>query len=132
MLKPPPNTEIVNLPTAIIWFDDDDEFVCAVSKQETERTPEVIQETLEGLKKLIGDKKVCLLIDVTHISEISREGRDLLAKEFPRFIKAVSVISGSAFGKMVANIFFTIKKQPYPIKMFNDDKKAREWLKQHV
>ncbi|MEX2403028.1 MAG: STAS/SEC14 domain-containing protein [Balneolales bacterium] len=132
MMKPPPDAEVLDLLTATLWLDKENDFIYAVSKKEPVRTPETLKETLEGGKKLVGDKKICLLLDVTHVSEITREGREYLAKEFPKHFKAVAMISRSTFGKVVANLFLTIKPQPYPTKMFTDEKEAKKWLKKYL
>jgi hypothetical protein len=42
------------------------------------------------------------------------------------------MISNSQLGKMLANMFFNMKKQPYPTKMFTDETEAKEWLKQYL
>jgi hypothetical protein len=58
--------------------------------------------------------------------------RDYVAEVLPDIAIAVAIISRSAVGKMVANLFFSIKKQPHPVKMFNDEREAKEWLKQYL
>jgi len=50
----------------------------------------------------------------------------------PRYIKAIAMVSDSALGKMLANLFFTLKKQPYPTKMFTNEQDAKEWLMQYL
>ncbi|MEX0685789.1 MAG: STAS/SEC14 domain-containing protein [Balneolales bacterium] len=130
-MKPPVDAEIYDLPTTTVWIDQSGIY-CAVSKKEAARTLETAKETLEEFKRIAGDNKVCVLIDATYAQSSSREVREYVAEEFPRMFKAIAIISRSTLGKMVANIFFTIKSQPYPIKIFNDEAKARIWLKQFL
>lgn len=130
-MKPPPDVEIIDLPTATMWLDEKNGIVCAISKKGPERTAEVIAGTLEEFRKIMGHDKIFLLLDVTHISEMTREARDYVAAEFPKYLKAMALISNSVFGKTIANIFFTIKTQPYPTKMFNDEEQAKKWLKRY-
>jgi len=73
-----------------------------------------------------------MLVDVTHSMESTRETRDYVAEEFPKYVKALAMVSDSALGKMLANLFFTLKKQPYPAKMFNNEQDAKTWLKQYL
>lgn len=129
MLTPPPNTEIKNFPTSTFWMKDD--IVYAISK-EGERSLEETKDIIESFKEWVGNKKVCLLIDVTNSPETKRDIRDYAAKEFPKFVKAIAMVSDSALGKMVANLFFTIKTQPYPTKFFNNVEEAEDWLKQYI
>ncbi len=127
----PKNAEIYDTPTSIFWFDENG-IICAVIKNIKTPTLEDAIENVEDFKKVIGERKVCLLIDVTNSAESSKEIRDYAANEFPKFVKAIALLSQSAFGKMLANLFFTIKSQPYPTKMFTDEKEAKEWLKQYL
>ena len=114
-----------------MWFDEYG-ILCSVSKKAPPPTLEEVKKSMEDFKELIGGKKVCLLADVTHSTESTKETRDYAAAEFPKLIKAIAMISDSALGKMLANLFFSIKSQPYPTKMFNNEKEAKEWLKQYL
>lgn len=131
MLKPPANVSVIEWPTSTLWFDDEG-IIHAVTKKTNSRTLEQTEELVEDFKELLNGKKACLLIDVTYSEETTPEVREYVAKEFPKFIKAIAMISNSALGKMVANIFFTIKTQPYPTKFFNDEEEARKWLRQYL
>lgn len=134
MLTPPNDAEIHEWPTSTLWIKDG--IVYAISRK-GERSLEETKRTLDLFKNIIddkmdGDKKVCLLIDVTNSPETKREIRDYAAEEFPKLVKAIAMISESALGKMVANLFFTIKTQPYPTKFFNNEKDAKKWLEQYL
>lgn len=130
-MQPPKNAKVIDWETSLLWFDEDG-ILCSISKKAPKQTLEQVKEQLDKFMKIIGDKKVCLLIDVTNTSESTKEVRDYAAREFPKFVKAIAMISDSALGKMLANLFFTVKSQPYPVKMFNDEKEAKEWLKQYL
>ncbi len=41
-------------------------------------------------------------------------------------IKAMDLISNSAAGRMIANLFFGLKPPSFPTKMFNNESVARE------
>jgi hypothetical protein len=130
-MEPPKNTEIIEWETSTIWFDENG-ILCSISKKARAQSLEEIKENLETFKKLIGEKKICMLLDVTHSAESTKEARDYAAIEFPKFVKAIAMVSSSVLGKMLANLFFSIKAQPYPAKMFNDEKEAKEWLKHYL
>ncbi|MEX0685501.1 MAG: STAS/SEC14 domain-containing protein [Balneolales bacterium] len=132
MLKPPPHTEVFEMPIATIWLDKEEGIYCGISKSGEQRTPEFMQKNIELFKDYIGDRKICILLDVTNASEISRETREFSAREFPKLFKAIAMMSNSSFGKMIANLFFTIKPQPYPTKMFTNEEEARAWLRQYL
>jgi hypothetical protein len=130
-MEPPADAQIIDTETSIYWFDPDG-VMCAISKKTAAPTLESTKKSIEDLKRIIGEEKVCLLIDVTNSGESSREIKEYAAKELPTFIKAIAMISRSELGKMLANLFFNIKKQPYPTKMFTDEFAAKNWLKQYL
>lgn len=131
MIEIPLGVKTYDTPTSIFWFDSNG-IVCAIIKDIPTQTLEEAIENINNFKNVIGDNKVCLMIDVTYSTETTRETRDYVAAEFPKFVKAIAMISKSALGKMLANLFFTIKTQPYPTKMFNEENEAKEWLKQYL
>lgn len=130
-MEPPKNVKVTDWDTSQFWFDADG-IMYSVSKKTPKQTLEQVKRSMEDFKKLLGGKKVCLMVDVTNSPESSKEVRDYVAREFPSIIKAIAMISGSALGRMLANLFFSVKSQPYPVKMFNDEKEAKEWLKQYL
>jgi len=127
----PENTEVFEFPTSTMWFDENG-ILCSIAKKVPQQTVEEAKETMEELRKITGGKKVCLLSDSTDSLPLNKEMRDYVAEVMPEIAIAVAIISRSAVGKMVANLFFSIKKQPYPVKMFSDETEAKEWLKQYL
>ena len=127
----PDNTEVFEFPASTMWFDENG-ILCSIAKKVPQQTIEEAKKTMVEFKKIIGGKKVCLLSDSTHSPPANKEMRDYAAEVIPEIVKAVAIISRSAVGKMAANLFFSIKKQPYPVKMFTDETEAKEWLKQYL
>jgi hypothetical protein len=130
-MKPPLNVKVYDWSSSTFWFDEDG-ILCSISKKTAPQTMEQVIKEIDEFKRIIGDKKVCMLADVTNSSESTREVRNYAAIELPKIIKAIAMISNSALGKMLANLFLSIKSQPYPTKMFNDEAEARQWLKQFL
>lgn len=130
-MEPPKNAKVYELKTSTMWLDEDG-IVCSISKKIPPQTLEESKKGVVDFKKIVGDKKVCLLADVTHSTETTREVRDYAAIELPKLVKAVALISKSALGRMLANLFFSIKEQPYPVKMFENEQDAKKWLKQFL
>ncbi len=131
MMTPPPNVKVYDWSTSIFWFDEDG-ILHSVSKSTNRVSIEEAKSQIEEFKKMVGDKKVCFLADATNSSETTKEVRDYAASEFPKLFKALAIISSSPLGKMLGNLFFKLKKQPYPVRMFNNENEAREWLKQYL
>ncbi|WP_373512974.1 hypothetical protein [Persicitalea sp.] len=130
-MVPPPNANVIELPSSTVWFDENG-ILCSVAKKVPQQTVEEAKKTMEEFRKITGGEKVCMLSDSTDSPPANKEMRDYAAEVIPEVVKAVAIISRSAVGKMAANLFFSIKKQPYPVKMFNDEVEATEWLKQYL
>ncbi len=130
-MVPPKNVKVINLPTSTIWFDEYG-ILCSVAKNVPAQSLEEAKKSMEELRKLTGGIKVCLLSDSTESSPLNKEMRDYVAEVIPEILKAVAIISRSPVGIMAANLFFSIKKQPYPVKMFDEESEAKMWLKQYL
>ncbi|CAN5379099.1 hypothetical protein BH11BAC3_BH11BAC3_02060 [soil metagenome] len=127
----PENTEVFEFPTTTMWFDENG-ILCAIAKKLPLQTVEEAKKTYSEFSKITGGKKICLLSDSTNSSPANKEMRDYASRTLPEFAKAVAIISRSAVGRMAANLFFSLKKQPFPVKMFTDETEAKEWLKQYL
>jgi hypothetical protein len=132
MLSLPDKTKIIDLSTSLIWWDESGILCCISKKRKEEQTLQEAVESMAAFVDIIGSEKVCMLIDVTHATQTSREVRAYAAQELPKVVKAIAMLSSSALGKMVANLFFNLKSQPYPVKMFNDEQDAKAWLKKFL
>lgn len=132
MLKIPENAKIREWPTSTSWIDEGGILYSISKKGVAPPTLKDTKKSLEEFKEMVAGKKMCMLVDVTHSMESTRETRDYVAEEFPKYVKALAMVSDSALGKMLANLFFTLKKQPYPAKMFNNEQDAKTWLKQYL
>ncbi len=128
---PPENVKVIDFPTSIMWFDEYG-ILCSVAKKVPQQTVEEAKKSMIEFKKIIGEKKVCLLSDNTDSPPVNKEMRDFAAEVIPEIVKAIAVLSNSAVGKMAANLFFSLKKQAYPVKFFDQEEEAKQWLKQYL
>jgi hypothetical protein len=124
------STKIFEGELATLWFDENG-ILCALAKS-VPRTLEKQKENYTFIRQITGNKKVCLLSDTTSSRPQDKETRDYMARELPNVFKAMAVISESVTGIFITNVFLTLKRQPIPIKIFSDEKKAKEWLKQYL
>jgi hypothetical protein len=131
MLTKPSQAKVKEWSTSVFWFDEDG-ILCGVSRKGPQQSLEEAKQTIKEFKEFVGHEKVCMLMDVSHTAESTRELRDYAAVELPQIIKALAMVSDSALGTMLANLFFAVKSQPYPVKMFKNEAEARTWLKQYM
>lgn len=131
IMVPPDNLKIYTTPTSSFWLDENG-ILCSVAKKAPPQTMEEARKSLELILTVTGGKKVCFLSDSTNSSAANKEMRDFAAEAIPQIAKAIAVLSKSALGKMSANLFFALKKQPYPVRFFDNENEAKEWLKQYL
>ncbi|MDB5284426.1 MAG: hypothetical protein JWO06_3501 [Bacteroidota bacterium] len=131
-MEPPKHVEVHEHLTSTWWIEDDG-ILCSVSKKGApDISREQSLEQLADLNRVTGGKKMCMLLEITYGKPSKREDREFIAAELAKVIKALALVSNSALGKMVANLFFNLKPPSYPTKMFTNDHDAREWLRQYL
>ena len=131
ILLPPASAKVYDLSTSLMWFDESG-VLCSIAKKVPVQTLEEVKKTVVEFLEITGGKKVCLLSDNTDSPPANKEMRDYVAEVLPEMVNAVGILSRSALGKMAANLFFALKKQPYPVRFFDNEKDAKEWLKQYL
>lgn len=127
MIEPPENIELLKFPNHLFWFDENG-ILCGKSISGKQVDLPVMKELSEKIIAHLEGKKVCMLIDFSNVSKADRETRDFVNREFPKIAKAVALLSQNPLGRMMANLFFNLKKQPYPTKMFDKEEEAKQWL----
>ena len=130
-MVPPSNVKVHELYASTMWFDENG-IVCSVAKKVPQQTLEEAKESMKEFLAITGGKKVCMLSDSSNSPPVNKEMRDYAAKVIPEVAKAIAIMSTSSVGKMAANLFFSLKKQPYPVKFFDNELEAKEWLKQYL
>lgn len=127
-MTPPKNAVLFECELATLWMREDG-ILCGIAK-DAFRTLEKQKEVNRLMRKISRGKRVCMLADNTlSSSPIDKETADFIAKEMPEIFKAMAVMSSSMIGKFITNSFINEKHEPVPIKQFNDEKLAVEWLK---
>jgi hypothetical protein len=69
---------------------------------------------------------------MTGIKSISKEAKRYMATIGNTLVKAGALITGSTMGRTIGNISLTIDKPEVPTRLFTDEKKAKQWLRQYV
>lgn len=119
------------MPNSFLWFDENG-ILCTIAKAVPPQSLEDAKKGMEVFLKITGGKKVCMLSDSTNSPPVNKEMRDYAAEVIPQVAKAIAIMSRSAVGRMAANLFFSLKKQPYPVRFFDNEDEAKQWLKQYL
>ena len=83
----------------------------------------------ERIRDSLKKKKTRVLIDMTSVTEISKEARDYFANERTGSIqRATALLIRSPVSRVIGNFFMGLNKPIYPTMLFTDPQKAIEWL----
>ncbi len=56
----PENTEVFELPTATMWFDENG-ILCSIAKKVPQQTVEEAKKTMEEFRKITGGKNILVI-----------------------------------------------------------------------
>ena len=135
IMEIPKNVNIIDWTTSFIWFDEDG-IMYSKPKPGVEEPTLSREETLKQMdefKKLLENKKVCMILETNSNSKPpKKEDRDFIAEQLNQVVKALALISSSPLSRMIANLFFGLKPPSYPVKFFSNEKEAKEWIRQFI
>ncbi|MBI3510630.1 MAG: hypothetical protein HY064_08195 [Bacteroidetes bacterium] len=114
-----------------MWFEDDGIF-CSVFNKGAVLTKDSLHNSFRQIAELSNGKKICWLGEVTNVGGADKETRELASEETPKLVKALAIITNSPISSMLANLYLGLKKPPFPAKLFTDENKARQWLRQYL
>jgi hypothetical protein len=115
--------------TSSLWIGEDD-ILRGVFKEGAKETLDEARENVAAAKRLAGDRKVLVLIDMSEIKMISREARALYAgPETSAYSLAQALITKSPISRMIGNFFIGLNKTSHPVRLFNSEDEALIWLK---
>ncbi len=129
-MKVPADKEIYPTEIAEFWFDEEGILCC--NSNPVERTIENLNESFELVGKLRGNTRVCLVSDITKTGAQHKKERDFATSQLPKHYKAIAMISGSDFGRTIANVFLTVYNLPIPMKLFADEESAKQWIRKFL
>ena len=83
----------------------------------------------ERVRDKMNKKQTRVLIDMSVVSEISKDARDYFANERTASIqRATALYITSSIGKVIGNFFMGLNKPITPTKLFTDKEEAIKWL----
>ncbi|MGZ3864291.1 MAG: STAS/SEC14 domain-containing protein [Bacteroidia bacterium] len=129
-MKRPVNSEIFQDEQAEYWMEGDD-LLCSVCKPQA-RTLEATKNAFKLIGEVTGGKTVYLLSEISSAGQGSHEVREFSIAAAPKHFKAMALITSSSFGALLGNMFLSLSRQPIPMKLFKEEKEAREWLDLHL
>jgi hypothetical protein len=94
---------------------------------------EAAKNNTEMVRKLSGEKKYPLLVDLNNIKSITKEARDHFAmKGREPLINSLAMVIKSPISRMIGNYFINLSSPIVPTKLFNSKEKAIKWLTPYI
>ena len=102
-----------------------------------EGNPEmVLEDAIENMnmiKELVPKMPRLLLTDIRNVKSTSKAYRDYFSQdEQQKEISVLAVLVGSPVSKIMGNLFLSINKPTYPMKLFSEETEAIKWLQEMV
>ncbi len=111
-----------------LWIDEHG-IVHAHFKHDTEDLAGA-KKGVEEIKQISGGVRHPVLVDIRRIKKISLDARRYYASEDSIGAHlAVALLAGSTMSRMIGNFFLGVNRPKFPVKLFDDESKAIEWLK---
>jgi hypothetical protein len=102
-------------------------------KDDVEVNVEDIREMNKAVEKIGGGRKFANLVTVGKYTTVSKEARDFAATdEANQYTLADAYVLHSFHQKIIANFFIKFNKPKLPVKFFDSEEEALEWLRQFV
>ena len=117
--------------TQKLFWDSENEIVWGelFGDQATEELARESVDAQETVRDGMRKRKTRVLIDMTTVSEISKEARDYFANERTASIqRATALLIGSPVSRVIGNFFMGLNKPVSPTRLFTDPQKAIRWL----
>lgn len=103
-----------------------------VFERDTVITLEIAKSIVEERIQLSENKAYPLYVDINCVLSIDVEAREYLkSDEAMVFALAAALHVSNPLSKFLGNLFITVDKPKKPIKMFNAESKALNWLKKY-
>ena len=117
--------------TQKIYWNVEDEIVEGILTANITLLDQAIEiiDAHERVRDKMNKQKTRVLIDMSKISEVSKEARDYFANERTSTIqRACALYITSAIGRVIGNFFMGMNKPQAPTKLFTNKEEAIKWL----
>jgi hypothetical protein len=127
-MKLPDDKTVLESPCAFVWIDDDG-ILNILNKENATITIEQHRLTYAKLKVLVQGTRHPVLVDLRPIRSMDKASRDYSASaDHLEIMSAVALVVGGPLSRAIGNFFLGLNIPPFPVKLFSDETKAREWL----
>lgn len=126
------NTSEIVTRTQHIVLEDDGIVKCVVFENVLMELDDAV-ENVRAVGQLANGKKVPVLVDMSFAVGATKEARAYFSQpEVGEIQSASAIVVKSLMAQMLGNFFLGLNKTTFPIKIFQTEEEAREWLVSHI
>lgn len=126
----PINAHIVDTPLAQNWVDEFG-IIYSISKDAPHSLENMVTH-FEKLLELTEGKKLPFLVDPSLARPTTKKERQYLNEHLQTVMTCIAFVTTNAMMRIGINLYFRIRPQFMPMKMFSNEEDARQWLlRQH-
>ncbi len=108
-----------------------DGIVSVIAENSRMHTVEEAAAVMDAVEKLLGGRRVPLLLNMVGGGGLTTEARDYYNARAPSLVTAVGIVTTSVLGRVIANFFIALNMGVMPVRMFSDERSAVDWLSGH-
>ena len=124
------DTGVVTHPKFRMWWRPDGIVVVTWVPQVTANLEDAIA-CVEAMARLPGGRRCPLLVNMLDTCPQDRKTRAVWTRRSD-LLSAVGLVVGTPLSRMVGNLFLTVSRPPFPIRLFDNEESAVAWLKDFV
>lgn len=126
MLKKPENA--ITSEKSTVWLTTEGIAVCLAAQQDR-HTLDDAYVMFQNLRKVIGEQKYPLLVDISGIKFMTKKARSFYSSRYvSESLYCVALVSNTYYGVMVGNFFIHFTPRLLPVKLFTNAELAIPWL----
>ncbi len=129
-MQPEPGTEVIETELATYWINKNGILHSIVKP--VVFTIENMEANFKRVAEITGNKRVCVVSDLTHALPVEKDARTYAAGVVGNYYKAMALITPSPFTRIIGNAFINLSHPPIPTQAFQNEAKSLQWLKDYL
>ena len=114
-------------------YIDEQGILIQTYRENTDLTLEDAKADFKSYLSLCDQCKLPVLIEMENVKSVEREARAYYSsKEATNYITAAALLITNPVNRIIGNFYMGLNKTAFPFRLFTENKKAIQWLKQYL
>ena len=125
---PPDDIQMYECAEAILWKEKG-EVIFVKNNEGTYVDVEHQKQKFSLIKELAGNKPHRLIVDISGVKGVSREGREYTGLiEHRVYIRSIALLVSTPLSRIIGTFIMKVNRPNLPTKLFTNLDKAKKWL----